>query len=74
VWSSAQAHLSDKTDKLLTDPGWLVTDNDRREYAQFVAEGGQEGEVRRATSTGRPLGGIEFYSRLEHGDATRIYS
>jgi hypothetical protein len=30
-----------------------------------VVEGGGEEEVRRATTTGRPLGGTGFYARLE---------
>ena len=65
LWSSARAHLSSESDRFLTGPDWLASEQDRRDYAQFVTEAGQEAEVRRATSTGRPLGGAQFYARLE---------
>ena len=65
LWSSARAHLSGQSDRFLTGSDWLTSDRDRQEYARFVTEAGQEAEVRQATSTGRPLGGIEFYARLE---------
>jgi putative transposase len=63
-WSSARGHIRGEPDSLLTPPGWLET-SEREAYRRFVNEPGDESEIRRATSTGWPLGGLDFIARLE---------
>lgn len=64
AWSSAQAHVLGKEDSILSQPGWL-TEEERKGYAEFLRETGEEESIRRATQTGRPFGTKEFVERLE---------
>jgi putative transposase len=63
-WSSARAHTRGEQDVLLTQPDRLAA-SEREAYRQYVNEPGDENEIRRATSTGRPMGGTDFVARLE---------
>jgi putative transposase len=63
-WSSARAHMFGRKDPTLTSPDWLE-DHNRQDYRDFVRASGAEDEVRSATSTGRPMGKIDFYRKLE---------
>jgi putative transposase len=64
-WSSARAHTSGKKDvhlRLYDD--WL-SPAERAEYRRFLSDSGNDDEIRKATSTGRPLGGVTFVEKLE---------
>jgi len=65
-WSSAQAHLYGWADKVLSGDEWLAPD-ERSSYAGFMDQdrGKEEEIIRKATSTGRPLGSDDFIVRLE---------
>jgi len=63
AWSSARAHLKGEMDRILSLPDWL-TENERDNYIRFFREIGNDDIIRKATSTGRPLGGIEFIKRI----------
>jgi len=63
-WSSARAHIKGMRDDILSFPDWL-NESEREEYGRFIMEEGKEDEIRKATSTGRPLGKVDFYKRLE---------
>jgi len=65
-WSSARAHLLNRTDQLLSGVQWL-TEAERNHYKVFFEEDNEEVEktIRQRTSDGRPLGGDEFICFLE---------
>jgi len=63
-WSSAEAHTRGTADPALSEPGWLARD-ELPEYRRYLTETGMEEEIRKATSTGRPLGTADFLARLE---------
>ncbi len=65
-WSSARAHLLNRTDQLLSGESWL-NESERNDYRAFLEEENEEVEkaIRQRTSTGRPLGGDEFICFLE---------
>lgn len=63
-WSSARAHINGEKDVVLSLRDWL-DETEREEYRRFVKEEGREEEIRKATSTGRPLGDLRFTESLE---------
>lgn len=65
-WSSARAHLLNRTDHLLSGEQWL-SEAERNDYRVFFEEDSEEVEktIRQRTSNGRPLGGDEFIDLLE---------
>ena len=65
-WSSARHHVLGEPDPVVKEPGWLKEKlgRDYRAYLQRRSEE-QDAEVRRALSTGRPLGDAAFVARLE---------
>ena len=65
-WSSCNAHVSGFTDSILSKRGWLDEVNIQA-YKEFLrsADRDIEGSIRKATTTGRPLGSISFIQRLE---------
>jgi putative transposase len=65
-WSSARTHLYGWSDKVLSGDEWLTPD-ERSSYAWFLTEDRKNDEelIRKATSTGRPLGSEGFIERLE---------
>lgn len=63
-WSSAEAHVRGTSDGVLSEPGWLDKD-EVSEYRRYLGEEGLEDEIRRATSTGRPLGTAGFVAKLQ---------
>lgn len=66
-WSSAKAHLLGEPSKYLRLKQWL-TEEEREGYRVFIDERLREKEisnVRRSTSTGRPLGTKKFVLRAE---------
>ena len=73
-WSSCKANISGKGDELVSGHDWL-DDNDRKKYKKFLKQLDLETEkkIRRATSTGRPLGSVGFIKKLERKLARRLY-
>lgn len=63
-WSSAEAHLTGIRNEALILHEWL-NDVEKQEYRQFIESEGSEDEIRRATTTGRPLGNTGFMDMLE---------
>jgi putative transposase len=63
-WSSAQEHINGRTDGTINLYKWMG-DEEREEYAKMVVEGTVQEEIRKATSTGRPLWREEFFNQLE---------
>jgi len=65
-WSSAKAHMTGAEDAVLGSASWLIT-SERSAYAEFVRAGDDEMDeaIRKATSTGRPLGSEKFIETLE---------
>jgi len=65
-WSSCRANMSGQGDELVRSHGWLEA-KDRRGYKTFLGkqDPGIEERIRRATSTGRPLGSERFIKKLE---------
>ena len=65
-WSSCKAHIGGTGDDLITDDEWLDESN-RNAYKDFLAQEDPmtEQKIRRATSTGRPIGSDGFIRRLE---------
>jgi len=70
-WSSARTHIKGKGSKIPKLSDWLE-ETERSEYRRFVNEEGSEDEIRRATSTGRPLGSMGFVERLEEKLGRRL--
>lgn len=63
-WSSAKAHVRGEKDPYLSEDSWL-DESERTEYQRFISDESKEDEIRKATSTGRPFGSLEFSERLE---------
>jgi putative transposase len=67
-WSSARDHLLGEKDKHLRLKEWL-NEEERKEYNRFLYEKLREENIqsiRRATYSGRPLGGKDFIISLEN--------
>ena len=66
LWSSAKAHLMEKSDTLLANPSWLEA-NERKSYVDYVKNSDTEMDsaIRKATSTGRPFGTESFIDEIE---------
>lgn len=65
-WSSAKSHILGKKNPVLKHPDWLG-ESDRVTYREFIRNADDEETelIRRATSTGRPLGKEGFVRMLE---------
>jgi len=65
-WSSAKAHIMGIRDAILSK-GWL-DEKDLKAYKEFMIEDDKEADmlIRKATSTGRPLGTERFIKTLEN--------
>jgi len=65
-WSSAMAHVIGIKDDVLSRQSWF-NDEERREYEKLLRQQDAQIDVaiRRATSTGRPLGSEGFIRKLE---------
>ena len=65
-WSSAKWHILGVEDKILSDKDWLG-ERDRKAYRRFINKEDKpmEASIRKATTTGRPLGAEGFIKRLE---------
>jgi putative transposase len=64
LWSSARAHIMGTHDRRLS-PTCVLTDEQRNEYREFMLEDSAESAIRKATTTGRPLGTLDFVMKLE---------
>ena len=65
-WSSARAHVLDIKDDILSKEIWF-NEREIKSYREFLSKGAKEinATIRRATSTGRPLGSEGFIKKLE---------
>ena len=65
-WSSARAHVLDIKDNLLSNESWF-NEKEIKSYREFLGKDAKEinTTIRRATSTGRPLGSEGFTKKLE---------
>jgi putative transposase len=63
-WSSARSHINGIPDRAITLFDWLDK-SERSEYARFISEDAKDDHIRKATSTGRPLGSSAFLETLE---------
>lgn len=63
-WSTAKAHVEGIYDKFLTYPDWL-DESERENYSKFLKESSDDKLIRRATTTGRPLGSEGFVETIE---------
>ncbi len=66
AWSSAKAHMLGIKDGVLSEEGWF--DEKRlKSYREFLRKEDEDinATIRRATSTGRPLGSDGFIKKLE---------
>ncbi|MEK6655813.1 MAG: transposase [Nitrospirota bacterium] len=65
-WSNAKGHILGVEDKILSDKDWLE-ERDRIAYRRFINKEDKpmEASIRKATTTGRPLGAEGFIKRLE---------
>ncbi len=65
-WSSARTHILGMKDDLLSDES-RFHEGEIKSYREFLCEDDKEinGVIRRATSTGRPLGSERFIKKLE---------
>ena len=65
-WSSARAHVLDIKDNLLSNESWF-NEKEIKSYKEFLSKDAKEinAAIRRATSTGRPLGSEGFIKKLE---------
>jgi putative transposase len=70
-WSSARAHINGHKDEHLLLFDWLSPD-ERAEYGRFLEDSGNDDEIRKATSTGRPLGDVSFLDKLEELSGRRL--
>lgn len=66
AWSSAKAHVAGVKDDILSEEDWLQK-RELNAYREFLEYDDKEIEtsIRKATSTGRPLGTEGFIRRLE---------
>jgi putative transposase len=65
VWSSARAHVLKVRDTILSSEGWLG-ESEFNAYREFLTgeDKNIEDSIRKATSTGRPLGSKELIEDL----------
>ena len=63
-WSSAKAHIKGEADLYLSKDSWM-DDSERAEYQRFINQEWKDDEIRKATSSGRPLGNPGFTEKLE---------
>jgi len=65
-WSSARAHIIGIKDEVLSKESWF-DDKEIKSYKEFLRRDSEEVNelIRRATSTGRPLGSEVFIKKLE---------
>jgi len=63
-WSSARTHITGIPDKTINLFDWLKK-TERSDYTAFLREGANDDHIRKATSTGRPLGSSVFLEILE---------
>jgi putative transposase len=63
-WSSACSHINGIPDRTINLFDWLDR-SERSGYTSFVSEDGKDDHIRKATSTGRPLGSSIFLETLE---------
>jgi len=65
-WSSARHHVDGAPDPVCSEPAWLAR-NERGEYRKYLTESSdfETSLIRRATSSGRPLGDLRFAGMLE---------
>ena len=65
-WSSARAHILGIKDDVLSEEGWL-NEKEIKSYREFLRKEDKEidATIRRATSTGRPVGSEGFIKKLE---------
>ncbi len=65
-WSSARAHVLGIKDDVLSESSWLG-EKEVKSYCNFLKQEDEEmnASIRRATSTGRPLGSEGFIKKLE---------
>lgn len=73
LFSSARVHMGLDTDAVITDG--LFPEERRKEYISFLGAGIPESEIqdiRRSSSTGRPLGTEEFVRRMEQSLGRRL--
>ncbi len=61
-WSSASEHIKGEKDDKINLHKWLK--EERGEYREFILDESNVNKIRKATSTGRPLGGISFLENL----------
>ncbi len=64
-WSSAKAHVLRVRDAILSSEDWLE-ESEFNAYREFLTDEdrNKEDSIRKATSTGRPLGSDEFIEDL----------
>ena len=70
-WSSARTHISGRRDDHLSLFDWLSL-SERAEYRRFLSDEDDYDEIRKATSTGRPLGDVSFLEKLEELTGRRL--
>jgi putative transposase len=65
-WSSARAHVKGIRNDVLSKESWF-NDEERKEYGKLLRQQNEEikSAIRKATSTGRPLGSEGFTRKLE---------
>lgn len=63
-WSSAKANAERVGDSILSLADWL-DEREWEQYRRFRQKTGKEAEIRRATSTGRPLGNRDFHQKVQ---------
>jgi len=73
VWSSCRATISGRSDGIVMSNQWL-DGYGRRAYRKFLKQSDNETEglIRRATSTGRPLGDNAFIKKLERAVSRKL--
>lgn len=68
-WSSAKAHVLGKEDHVLSDNEWMgMWADSSHVYRQFLMDENKDVDtsIRKATSTGRPLGSKDFIRGIEN--------
>lgn len=63
-WSSARAHITGERSETLLLHDWL-DETEREEYKRFIENDRMSAKIRRATTTGRPLGSKSFIEIME---------
>ncbi|GAX62655.1 transposase and inactivated derivative [Candidatus Scalindua japonica] len=61
-WSSASEHIKGEHDGKINLHKW--SKEDREQYMELILDEKNENNIRKATSTGRPLGGVNFFEKL----------